>query len=152
MRLRKADEIWSAGKSPALPVPEQAEPGLSGEAMKAFILRHFDEFVNRKDSSVALENFSADFLDHDGPTGPVVGPVASKQMMEGAYRKWPDLHVEVLEAISEGDKVMVRNQWTGTDSVSGKKFEFHGFVLWRFAHGKIVERWATITDPQETEC
>jgi hypothetical protein len=23
--------------------------------------------------------------------------------------------------------------------------EFHGFVLWRLADGKIVERWATVT-------
>lgn len=98
---------------------------------------------------MALNNFSQDFLDHDGPAGPVVGPTAAKQMMESAYRKWPDLHVKVMDAICEGDKVMVRNQWTGTDSVSGAKYEFHGFVLWRFANGKIVERWATLTDPME---
>jgi predicted ester cyclase len=130
-------------------MPPFAEPGLSGEEMKAFVRRHFDDFVNRKLSTVALQNFSHDFLDHDGPAGPVVGPAAAKQMMEGAYRKWPDLRVEVLDAISEGDRVVVRNQWTATDSVSGKKVEFHGFVMWRFANGKIVERWATLTDPEE---
>jgi hypothetical protein len=32
-----------------------------------------------------------------------------------------------------------------TDKGSGKKIEFHGFVLWRFENRKIVERWATIT-------
>jgi len=117
--------------------------------MKEFVRRHFEDFVNKKLSSVALNNFSEDFLDHDGPSGSVLGPEAARQMMEGAYRKWPDLHVEVLDAISEGDKVMVRNQWTGIDAASGKKCEFHGFVLWRFANGKIVERWATLSDPEE---
>ena len=119
--------------------------------MKLFVRQHFDDFVNHKRSSVALQNFSQDFLDHDGPAGPVAGPEAARQMMEGAYRKWPDLQVEVLDAICDGDKVMVRNQWTGTDAVSRIKCEFHGFVLWRFANGKIVERWATVSDPQEVE-
>jgi len=27
--------------------------------------------------------------------------------------------------------------------------EFHGFVLWRLAGGKIVERWATVTPLSE---
>jgi hypothetical protein len=27
--------------------------------------------------------------------------------------------------------------------------EFHGFVLWRLADGKIVERWATVTPATE---
>jgi predicted ester cyclase len=129
--------------------PKNEHPGLSPEEMKTFVRRHFEDFVNLKKSSVALQNFSQDFLDHDGPAGPVAGPEAARQMMEGAYRKWPDLHVEVLDAICEGDKVMVRNQWTGTDAISGKKCEFHGFVLWRFADGKIVERWATLSEPEE---
>src|SRR5450432_3860993 len=106
---------------------------LNTEEMKAFVRRHFDDFVNRKLSEVALQNFTDDFLDHDGPNGAVVGPEAAKRMMEGAYRRWPDLHVEVLDAISEGDKVMVRNRWTGTDAMTARKIEFHGVVLWRFS-------------------
>lgn len=131
------------------PVPSKADPGLSAEAMKEFVRRHFEDFVNRKLSTVALQNFSPDFLDHDGPFGPVVGPQAAKKMMEGAYGKWPDLRVEILDMLCEGDKVIVRNRWTGTDSSSGKKVKFHGFVLWRFANRRIVERWATLSDPEE---
>jgi predicted ester cyclase len=131
-------------------VPEIAASGLSSSEMKDFVRRHFEDFVNRKDLGAALRNFSSDFLDHDGPAGPVVGPEAACQMMEGAYRHWPDLHVVVLDAICEGDKVVVRNRWTATDLVSGRKCEFHGFVMWRFARGKIVERWATLTEPEET--
>lgn len=134
---------------PHMPIPSIADPGMDGAAMKSFVRRHFEDFVNRKNSSAAFHNFSQDFLDHDGPMGPVAGPKAAQEMMEDAYRKWPDLHVEVLDSISEADKVMVRNRWTGTDSVSGKRCEFHGFVLWRFANGKIVERWATLSDPVE---
>jgi hypothetical protein len=30
-------------------------------------------------------------------------------------------------------------------------FFFDGFVLWRFANRKIVERWATLTSPAEIQ-
>lgn len=133
----------------SLPVPAKADPGLTLEEMKAFVKKHFDDFVNRKMSDVALKNFSGDFLDHDEPGGAVIGQLAAKTMMENTYRRWPDLHVSVEDILAEGDKVMVRNVWTATEPSSGKKIEFHGFVLWRFANRKIVERWATLTAPTE---
>jgi predicted ester cyclase len=129
-------------------VPAPADPGLSLEEMKNFVRNHFEDFVNRKKSEVALKNFSEDFLDHDEPGGVVIGPQAAKTMMEGAYQKWPDLRVTVEDILAEGDKVMVRNAWQATEKATGHKIEFHGFVLWRFANKKIVERWATITPPK----
>ncbi len=131
------------------PVPAKSAPGLSLEEMKAFVRRHFEDFVNRKMPEVALKNFSGDFLDHDEAGGAAVGPEAAIRMMEAAYRRWPDLRVEVEDIIAEGDKVMVRNIWTATDTATGRGIGFRGFVLWRFANGKIVERWATLTPPGE---
>jgi predicted ester cyclase len=49
--------------------------------------------------------------------------------------------------IAEGDKVMCRNVWRWTDSASGRKMQFRGFVLWRFEGDRIAERWATVTPP-----
>jgi predicted ester cyclase len=136
-------------ETPILPAPAPA--GLSLEEMKTFVRNHFEDFVNRQKSEVALKNFSADFLDHDEPGGAAVGAAAAQTMMEGAYRKWPDLHVTVEDILAEGDKVMVRNVWRATDQATGRKIEFHGFVLWRFADRKIVERWATITPPRPVQ-
>lgn len=121
------------------------------EQNKRFIRNHFEEFVNRKNSAVAYQNFATDFVDHDEPDGESVGPEPAKRMMENVYIKYPDIHVTVEDAIAEGDKVMVRNVWRGTDSSTGKKIEFKGFVLWKLSDGKIVERWATITPPTETD-
>jgi len=132
-----------------LPVPAQAAPGFTLEEMKAFVQRHFEDFVNRRKSDVALTNFSDGFLDHDEAGGPVVGPLAAKTMMESAYRLWPDLHVSVEDILAEGDKVMVRNRWSATNQSTGRRIQFKGFVLWRFANRKIVERWATLTSPEE---
>ena len=125
-----------------------ANAGLNLEEMKRFVQDHFEDFVNRKQSQVALRNFSQDFLDHDEPAGPAIGPEAAKAMMEAAYQRWPDLHVTIKDVIAEDDKFMVRNSWTATEITSGRKIEVHGFVLWRFANGKIAVRWATITPPE----
>jgi len=42
-----------------------------------------------------------------------------------------------------------RNIWRWTEMASGKKMQFHGFVLWRFEGDRIAERWATVTPPTE---
>ena len=132
----------------AYQAPPEGEPGFTLEEMKRFVIAHFEDFVNRKQPEVARENFSADFLDHDEPSGPQVGPEAAIAMMQAAYQKWPDLHVTIEDIIAERDKVMVRNTWRATDAATGQRIEFHGFVLWRFANRKIVERWATLTGPR----
>ncbi len=129
-------------------IPPRAHPGLTPEEMKTFVRNHFEDFVNGKRSEVAFRSFSHDFLDHDEPSGVLVGPQAAKALMEGVYARGPDIHVTIEDILSEDDKVMVRNTWQGTEAASGRKMEFKGFVLWRFAHGKIVERWATVTPPQ----
>jgi predicted ester cyclase len=126
-------------------VPSKADPGLSLEEMKTFVRNHFEDFVNRKRSEVALKNFSEDFLDHDEPGGVAIGAQAAKTMMEAAYQQWPDLRVTVEDILAEGDRVVVRNAWQATEKATGQKIEFRGFVLWRFANQKIVERWATLT-------
>jgi predicted ester cyclase len=121
-------------------------PVNSPEYNKAFVIKHFEDFVNKKHSDVALVNLSEDFYDHDEAGGPAIGPLKAKEMMEGVYRMLPDIHVSIEDIIAEGDKVMVRNIWSGTRP-DGVKIQFKGFVLWRFKDGKIVERWATVTPP-----
>ena len=69
-------------------------------------------------------------------------------MMIGMYKTMPDLHLTIEDMVAEADRVVCRNRWRWTDP-SGKKMQFHGFVLWRFEEDKIAERWATATPPSE---
>jgi predicted SnoaL-like aldol condensation-catalyzing enzyme len=127
--------------------------GLTSDAMKEFVRNHFEEFVNRKNLSIADRNFAPEFVDHgsDVPPGLPSGPAGAKQYVAGAYQKFPDIHVDILDLIAEDDKVVVRNHWTGTEAHSGNKYEFSGIVIWRIAHGQLVERWAYLTAPQTTD-
>lgn len=115
------------------------------ERNKRLIIGHFEDFVNRKDLDAIDRNMSADFVDHDGPGGIPTDRAGDRAMMAAMHRLLPDLKVEVKDAVAEGDKVVVRNVWTGTSRETGRKMGFHGFVCWRIADGKIVERWATVT-------
>ena len=65
--------------------------------------------------------------------------------------RFPDIHVTIEDMVAEGDKVVVRNRWTATDSQSGQKIEFRGIVIWRIEKRKIVERWAYLQKPHPVE-
>ena len=119
------------------------------ERNRRFVIEHFDEFVNNKDVDAVIRNMSEDFYDHDGPGGKPTDRAGDRTMMEQMLQLLPDLRVEVVDSLAEGDKVMVRNIWTGTHAKTGKRMEIHGFVMWRLAGGKIAERWATVTPPSE---
>jgi predicted ester cyclase len=89
------------------------------------------------------------FYDHDGPGGKPTDADGDEQMMIAMYPSMLDLHLTIEDLIAEGDKVVCRNIWRWTDAASGKKMQFHGFVLWRFEGNRIAERWATVTSPTE---
>ena len=114
-----------------------------------FVVRHFDDFVNNRDLSAIDRNMHPDFLDHDGPGGMDANRAADRAMMAAMHARFPDLRVEVRDTIAQDDKVVVRNRWTATDAQTGVRVEFHGFVLWRIADGKIAERWASVTPLHE---
>ena len=127
--------------------------GLSLDKMNQLVKDHFEDFVNRRNAAVIRKNMTSDFYDHDGPGGKPTGVDGDEQMMIGMYKAMPDLHLTIEDIIAEGDRVVCRNTWRWTDSKSGKKMQFHGFVLWRFEGDRIAERWATVTPPAEgTSC
>jgi len=107
--------------------------------------------VNRKNLEIGNVNFAPEFVDHgtDVPPGMPKGPAGAMQYVGGAYKKFPDLHAEILDLIAEDDRVVVYNRWTGTEAVTGKKFEFSGIVIWRIAHRQLVERWAFLSQAKQ---
>ena len=122
---------------------------LTTDEMKAKVRSHSEDFVNNRKAEVIRTNMTPDFYDHDGPGGKPTDVSGDEKMMRQMHSTMPDLHLTIEEMIAEGDKVVCRNTWRWTDSQSGKKLGFRGFVLWRFEGDKIAERWATVTPPTE---
>jgi predicted ester cyclase len=122
---------------------------LTPDQMKRFVRDHFEDFVNRRNAVVIHKNMTPDFYDHDGPGGKPTSVKGDEQMMIAMHESIPDLHLTIEDMIAEGDKVVCRNIWRWTDRASGKRMQFHGFVMWRFEGNKIAERWATVLPPAE---
>ena len=122
---------------------------LTTEQMKQRVRDHFEDFVNRRKAEVIRTNMTSDFYDHDGPGGKPTDLRGDEEMMLSMYKAMPDLHLTIEEMVAENDRVVCRNIWRWTDQRSGKKMQFHGFVMWRFEGEKIAERWATVTPPAE---
>ena len=120
-----------------------AQSEMSLEQMKEFVRDHFEEFVNQKNIAVGDRNFGPDFVDRgaDVPPGLPPGPEGAKAYVAGAIQKFPDLHVDILDIIAEGDKVVVRNHWSATNP-EGKRVGFSGIVVWRIHNRQLAERWA----------
>jgi len=79
------------------------------------------------------------------------GPAGAIQYVGAALKKVPDLRVVIEDMIAEGDRVVVRNHWTGADAASGQRLEFSGIVIWRIANRQIVERWAYLESPHRVQ-
>lgn len=127
-----------------------SKTGMTHTEAKKFVRNHFEEFVNRKNLKIGEVNFAPEFEDHgaDVPPGLPPGPAGAMQYVGWAYKKFPDIHVEILDLIAEDDRVAVRNRWTGTEAATGERIEFAGIVIWRIAHRQLVERWAYLTPPR----
>jgi steroid delta-isomerase-like uncharacterized protein len=84
--------------------------------------------------------------------GPVVlNKSGMKNFYTGLWGGFPDLKIEIDDLVGEGDKVVWRVTASGTHDgtfqgapASGKSVKFGAHYTFRFAHGKIVERWSTI--------
>ena len=133
----------------ATPPIVNPKTGMTHAQMKQFVRDHFEDFVNRQRLDIADRNFAADFVDHgdDVPPGLPAGPAGAKQYVGRAYQRFPDIRVTIEDMVAEGDKVVVRNRWTGTVAASGQRMEFSGIVIWRIANRQFHERWAYLQKP-----
>jgi ketosteroid isomerase-like protein len=111
---------------------------------REFVKRHF-EAVNRRNIQTVLGNMRPDLYDHELQGDHKNDLQEGAQRLQVLMKQVPDLAVDVRDVIADGDKVVVRAVWLGTDAVSQRKVEFHGFVQWRIVEGKFAERWATVT-------
>src|ERR1700741_3690199 len=133
-----------------MPQTQQAvnpKTGMTHTQAKEFVRNHFEEFVNRKNLKIGEVNFAPEFVDHgaDVPPGLPPGPAGAMQYVGGAYKTFPDIHVEILDLIAEDDRVVVRNHWTGTEAARGTKCQLSGLVIWRIANSQLAERWPYLT-------
>ena len=76
-----------------------------------------------------------------------------KQIWPNIWAAFPDIHFTVEQMIAEGDKVAVRESWTGTHQgdfqgipSTGKKVTMINTCIIRMENGKFAESWCTLDE------
>lgn len=114
---------------------------MSLEENKA-IVRRFIEAYNNRNLDVFDDLLAPDYFDYTSK----VGPEGLKQLMNMAFKAFPDFHETIEDIVAEGDKVWVRITFTGTHTgewmgiaPTGKKITTEMVDIFRIVNGKLVE-------------
>jgi len=122
---------------------------MSTEQNKALVRRLMSEVFNRGNISLIDELFAPDFVEHEElPPGIPAGSEGVKQLTTMFRSAFPDFKATINDIIAEGDKVVIRQTWSGTHKgefmgipPTGKSVSFGVIDTVRIAGGKIVEHW-----------
>lgn len=116
----------------------------------AVIRAWFEELWNQGREDTLHRLFASDGLAHglSGPGGaPLKGPDAYKPFYATFREAFPDVRVDVVRTVTEGEMVTAHCHVTGTHRggslgpATGKPVDFWGMSIVRVRDGKIVEAW-----------
>jgi predicted ester cyclase len=117
------------------------------EDNKEVVLR-FNKGMGEGDRSVVDEMTTPDFVQHNLTTGLDADREATKRGNELAHQAFPDVSITNDDIIAEGDKVVLRFTFKGTQTgrlgniaPTGKSTEFSRIGIFRVENGKIAELW-----------
>jgi predicted ester cyclase len=117
------------------------------EANKA-IVRRYRALHNRNDLAALDEIVDATLISHNQLPGLPAGLAGGKLAHAGFLAAFPDGVTATEDLIAEGDKVVERVTFTGTNTGSflgapptGRPVRATSMSIFRIANGKIVEHW-----------
>jgi steroid delta-isomerase-like uncharacterized protein len=122
---------------------------MSTEQNKALARQMIEEVFNRGNVSRADEFMAPDFVEREElPPGLPPGREGVKQLTAAMRNAFPDFKATIDDIVAEGDKVVLRQTWSGTHKgefmgvpPTGKHVSFQVIDIIRFAGGKCVEHW-----------
>jgi predicted ester cyclase len=130
-------------------VLSQACAADDGEANKAIYRSLMDQVWNRRDLSAIDRYLASDFIEHNKNLP--AGIAGRKQFVTAVLAAFSDYHAEVEEVVAEGDKIVARVQWTGTQDgpfqgrpPTHRKLRFWTADFFRVADGKLAEHWDVV--------
>lgn len=119
------------------------------EANKALVRNFYEEMWNKHQPSAADRFVATNFIEHN-PRLPQ-GLAGRKEFVGKVLAAFSDYHGEVEAVMAEGDRVVTRVRWTGTNDgpyegrpPTGKKLVFSTSDFFRIEDGKIAEHWDVV--------
>ncbi len=119
------------------------------EYNKTTVVRFNKEFIEQGDMNSFKELVADDVINHAAPPGMHNGPGSMIYFIIEILRKgFPDIQVEILDQIAEGDKVTTRKAMKATHTgdfmgipASNKSVIINVIDIIRLRDGKYVEHW-----------
>jgi predicted ester cyclase len=110
--------------------------------------RWFEQVWNAGNESVIDELYGPSAVAHGQPATPVPGPEGFKPVYRMFRQAFPNMHIEVTHAVSEGDLGVVHCRVTGTNTgelmgiaATNRSVDFTGMTMGRVVEGRILEGW-----------
>ena len=130
-----------------LPPPNTSDE-TSTESNRRLVARYVEEFKNQQRFHVFPVLFSHDFRHHFEFAGQPDTAASFVNVGVNLLDAFPDVHVEILHLLVEGDLVVEHNlvtahhsnPWAGYEA-TGKRVEWNEVHFYRIAGGRIVENW-----------
>lgn len=123
----------------------------SAEENKKIITRYLLEIFNGRKLDLLGEVFPEKFVRHDlnDSTDTWMTIADQQKRLRDLFQAFPDFYYTIGDIMAEGDKVVVRAVWHGTQKGTFMKVESLGLridpvseiIFYRLEKGKIVERW-----------
>jgi steroid delta-isomerase-like uncharacterized protein len=122
---------------------------MSTEQNKAIVRQMVEETFNRGNVSRTDDFLAPDFVEREElPPGIPRTREGVKQLTIALRSAFPDFKATIDDIVAEGDKVVVRQTWSGTHKgefmgipPTGKRVSFGVIDIIRIAGGKAVEHW-----------
>ena len=119
---------------------------------KATTLRLYEAVFSKGEFDLIDELLADDFVEHEElPPGVPPGKDAPRAMMTMMRAAFPDFHAAVEELLEDGEKVIVRARFSGTQQgeimgfpATGKRFDIAVIDIIEFRDGKGVAHWGVM--------
>lgn len=120
---------------------------MSIETNKALIRQGFEEGINLRKLEVFERILAPGYVNHSLPA-PVPGPDGFRQVISMFLEAFPDMRITIEQVIAEGDTVVTRGSWQGSQRgafmgvpPTGRSVQVNYIDIWRLEAGMAVENW-----------
>lgn len=109
--------------------------------------------MNAHDITAAMATVDPAFIDHSPPPTYGTDAAAMKKGLEDWLGGYPDMKLEVVDIVAEGDRVAVTSHMVGTNSgpmmgmpPTNKKVDLMGVDILKMKNGKVTEHWGYVEE------
>ena len=112
------------------------------EENKKIVELVFEQVINQKKAENMDLYYIPDVVDHSAWPGQAPGREGLKQSVKDFHKSYRDLHVQIDEVITSGNKVVTRETWKGVNSTTSKPVTGTVMHIFELENGKVTHEWS----------